>query len=127
MNFNKLEDRSADDSVDSFEEEIRRVNKDFAEKVLDKELMVDKRGGNQNDSNRQMSKESDDEDQSVSGITSNDKDGKKNNDEESDEEYQLESNISKALSDKITKVVVVLVLIMLFLLPVLDYSQFLDH
>ena len=127
MNFNKLEDRSADDSVDSFEEEIRRVNKDFEEKVLDKELMVDKRGGNQNDSNRQMSKESDDEDQSVSGITSNDKDGKKNNDEESDEEYQLESNISKALSDKITKVVVVLVLIMLFLLPVLDYSQFLDH
>ena len=48
--------------------------------------MVDKRGGNQNDSNRQLSKESDDEDQSMSGITASVKDGKKNNDEESDEE-----------------------------------------
>ena len=86
MNFNKAEDRRADDSVDSFDEEIRRVDKDFADKVLEKELMVDKRGGNLNDSNRQISKESDDEDQSVSGITSGDKDGKKKNDEESDEE-----------------------------------------
>lgn len=72
--------------MDSFEEEIRRVDKDFSDKVLEKELMVDKRGGNQNDSNRQMSNESDDEDQSVSGITASVKDGKKNNDEESDEE-----------------------------------------
>lgn len=69
MNFNKVEDRSADDSVDSFEEEIRRIDRDFKDKVLEKELMVDKRGGNLNDSNRQMSKESDDEDASVSGVT----------------------------------------------------------
>ena len=52
MNFNKAEDRRADDSMDSFDEEIRRVDKDFADKVLEKELMVDKRGGNLNDSNR---------------------------------------------------------------------------
>ena len=48
--------------------------------------------------------------------------------EESDEEnQQLESNISKALSDSITKVVVILVLIMLFLLPVLDTYTYIEE
>ena len=52
MNFNKAEDKSADDSVDSFEEEVKRIDKDFADKVLEKELMVDRRGNNLDDSNR---------------------------------------------------------------------------
>lgn len=48
--------------------------------------------------------------------------------EESDEDnQQLESNISKALSDSITKVVVILVLIMLFLLPVLDPGTYIEE
>ena len=93
--------------------------------MLDKELMVDKREVGADDSNRINSKESDDEVEQEK--TPADKDGKKKGDEDSDEEFQLESNISKALSDKITKVVVVLVLIMLFLIPILDNSQFLDH
>ena len=50
VNFNKLEDKKADDSVDSFEEEIKRIDKDFEDKVLEKDLMVDKRGGNLDDS-----------------------------------------------------------------------------
>ena len=90
--------------------------------MLDKELMVDKRGAGVDDSNRLNSKESDEEDENARTMT--DKDGKKKSDEDDDEEFQLESNISKALSDKITKVVVVLVLIMLFILPILDNSQF---
>lgn len=103
---------------------LTRVDKDFADKVLDKDLMLDKRGGDMNDSNRLMSKESDDEDASNISNNAADKEGKKE-DEESDDEQQLESNISKALSDKITKVVVVLVLTMLILLPILETSQFL--
>ena len=65
----------------------------------------------------------------MSNTTSQlDKDGKKKkkDDEDSDDETQLESNISKALSDKITKVVVILVLILLFLLPILEMDQYLE-
>ena len=40
---------------------------------------------------------------------------------------QLESNISKALSDSITKVVVTLVLVMLFLLPILDTDTYAEE
>lgn len=39
----------------------------------------------------------------------------------------LESNISKALSDKITKVVLILVLCMLFLLPILDLDTYIEQ
>jgi len=40
--------------------------------------------------------------------------------QDEEEEQNLESNISKKLSDSITKVVIVLVLLLLFLLPILD-------
>ena len=51
---------------------------------------------------------------------------KKPNDDEEEDVQQLESNISKALSDQITKVVVILVLLMLFLLPVLKTDTYLE-
>ena len=85
LNLNKASDKNAEDSVDSFEDEIKRVDKDFEDKVLDKELMVDKRGVGNDDSNRLNSKESDDEDEQEKSTT--DKDGKKKNDEDSDEEF----------------------------------------
>ena len=75
-----------DDSIDSFDVELARVDKDFDEKILDKDLMVDKRNNNLEDSNRQNSVESDDEDKSnMSNVNPSDKDGKKN-DEDSDDE-----------------------------------------
>jgi len=39
----------------------------------------------------------------------------------------LESNISKALSDNIIKVVIILVLCMLFLLPILDLDTYIEQ
>lgn len=44
----------------------------------------------------------------------------KKEDKEEEEELNLESQISKALSDSITKTVVILVLLMLFILPIID-------
>ena len=51
---------------------------------------------------------------------------KKDDDESDEETVQLESNISKALSDQITKVVIILVLIMLFMLPIMSWNTYLD-
>ena len=47
--------------------------------------------------------------------------------EDEDDNVHIESQISKELSDKITKIVVILVLIMLFMLPLLDSDTYVEH
>ena len=116
------------ESTDSFIDEVKRVDKDFADKILEKDLMLEKRGGDIN--GKESEEEGEDNDASNLSNNASAIDGKKkktDDDEEEEGNDQLESNISKALSDKITKVVVILVLIMLFLMPILDHKTFLTE
>ena len=51
----------------------------------------------------------------------------KNEESDEDDEDKLESNISKTMSDSITKVVIVTILVMLFMLPLLHTETYVSE
>lgn len=128
----KADQLNLEEELDSFEMELLRVDRDYADKVLDEELTLQSlfhREANAEDSDDEYKDVSKSGMSSISEFDGDDAARRKKelmNKEDEEEEQTLESNISKKLSDSITKVVIVLVLLLLFLLPVLDIETHLE-
>lgn len=108
-------------SEDSVDREIARFDKDIANGIYDENLVLQ--------SKLDELRKKDDEEESDQDVQ---KRGSKlkqvaDEEEEKDEEIKTESNISRALSEQITKVVVILVLLMLFLLPVVSPDTYVEE